>query len=176
MTQADASRSAGRLAGPIGTLRTGRVASRALPATLALLACLGATGPLTAQDEVPEEGVRRVVRDASRALQSGNPSLFMAAFDRTAFDGFRDLREQVGALAAQRRIASSVVSGPPDCRDAECVVQVDWLLELTPKLTAGSIEQRRETIALTLSRRGGRWRIVRLEPTAFFSTLRRAGR
>ena len=160
----------------MGPLRTGGAAPRAVLASLGLLACLGTAGPLSAQDEFPEDGVRRVVRDASRALQSGNPSLFMAAFDRTAFDGFRHLREQVGALAEQRRIASSVLSGPPDCEDAECTVRVDWLLELTPKLHAGPIEQRRETIVLALLRRGGRWRIVRLDPPGFFSSLRRAGK
>ncbi len=93
----------------------------------------------------------------------------MGVFDRRGFQGFAALREQVEALAAQRRIASSVAVGPVAGGPDEWTVEVDWLIELTPKLEPGSIETRRETVVLRLRRNGKRWRIVGLEPLGFFA-------
>lgn len=128
--------------------------------------------PLLAQGEDVADRIRTVVRDASRALQAGNAPLFMAAFDRRAFPGFRELREQVTALAAQRRIASSVEVGVPAGGPGEVTLRVDWLLELTPKIDPGPLERRHGTLALLMVKRNKRWRIARLEPAGFFASLR----
>lgn len=147
---------------------------RTAGARLALAAWLVAAtpAPLPSQGEDVSDRIRTVVRDASRALQAGNAPLFMAAFDRQAFPGFQELREQVTALAAQRRIASSVEIGVPAGGPSEFTLRVDWLLELTPKIDPGPLEQRHGTLALLMVRRNGRWRIARLEPAGFFSSLR----
>ena len=128
--------------------------------------------PLLAQSESPADRIRLVVRDASRALQAGNAPLFMAAFDRHAFPGFPALREQVTALAAHRRIASSVESRVIDTGPEHWSVRVDWLLEMTPKLDPGPLERRHRTLLLRMVNRGKQWKIVDLEPQDFFSTLR----
>ncbi len=116
--------------------------------------------------------VRLLIRDASRALQAGNAPLFLAAFDRRAMPRFDVLREQVSAMTAQRRIASSVASGPLQGDPSVWTVRVDWLLELTPKLDPGPLERRRATLTLRVRKRGRRWKIVQLEPLEFFSALR----
>lgn len=138
-------------------------------ATLAVLLAPGAfLAP--AQDPADAAAIRQVIRDASRALQAGNAPLFLASFDRRSFEGFDRLREQLAALGAQRRIASSVDSGAPFGGPAEWTVRVDWLLDLTPRLDPGPVERRRETITVGMRKLRGRWRIVSLEPRAFFSS------
>ena len=117
--------------------------------------------------------MRQVIRDASRALQSGNAPLFLASFDRRAMPGFAQFREQVTALTEQRRIASSVESALPEGGPDEWTVRVNWLLELTPKLDPGPIESRHETLLLGLRRKRDRWKIVRIDPGDFFASAGR---
>ena len=130
----------------------------------------------SAQDRDSADRIRQVILDASRALQAGNAPLFLSAFDRRAVPDFERLREQVTALAAQRRIASSVESGTPEGCPDECTVRVNWLLDLTPKVDPGPVERRSETLALGMRRRGNRWQIVRVEPSNFFASAVRRPR
>lgn len=147
---------------------------RSSSAVLALAAWAVAATPalLLSQGEDAEEGIKRVVRNMSRALQAGNAPLFIAAFDRQGFPGLPELREQLTALTAQRRIASSVEIGALRGGPAEFTLRVDWLLELTPKVDSGVLERRHETLSLVVVNRNGRWKIARLEPLGFFSSLR----
>lgn len=115
--------------------------------------------------------IRLAVRDASRALQAGNAPLFLAAFDRQEFAGYGELREQVTALVAQRRIASSVAVESVRGGPVEWTVDVDWLIELTHKLDPSPPEQRRDTLTLRVRKRGRRWRVVDLQPLTFFAAL-----
>lgn len=112
-----------------------------------------------------------MVRDASRALQAGNAPLFLAIFDRKDFAEYRELREQVTALVAQRRIASSVAVQSIQGGPIDWTVEVDWLIELTHKLDPSPLEQRRETLKFHLRKRGRRWRVVGLRPVTFFAAL-----
>lgn len=141
------------------------------PAAAAALLLLPGTAQL---DDATQ--VRLLIRDASRALQASNAPLFLAAFDRRTMPRFDVLREQVSALAAQRRIASSVESGPLEGDPSAWTLRVDWLLELTPKLDPGPLERRRATLTLRVRKRGKRWKIVQLEPLEFFSALRQEPR
>lgn len=135
-------------------------------AALLGVAVAGAAQPTDAPGQI-----RLAVRDASRALQAGNAPLFLAAFEREEFAGFPELREQVTALAAQRRIASSVAVESVRGGPVEWVVEVDWLIELTHKLDPSPPEQRRDTLTLRVRKRGKRWRVVDLQPAAFFAAL-----
>lgn len=128
------------------------------------------------QDAGGAGAIRLLVRDASRALQSGNAPLFLALFDPHAMADFGRFGDEIFALAAQRRIASSVKSDPPQGGPEECTVRVDWLLDLTPKLDPGPVERRHETVVVGLRRRGKRWRIVDVEPREFFAASARAPR
>ncbi len=96
----------------------------------------------------------------------------MGAFERGRYDRYRALREQVTALAAQRRIASSVAAGPVTGGPDEWRVSVDWLVELTPKLDPGPMERRRQTVVLRAAKRRGRWKFFDIEPLEFFAASR----
>ena len=112
--------------------------------------------------------IRRLIRDASRALQAGNAPLFLAAFDRESLADFGHLSDEVFALTAQRRIASSVENGPIEQDGEFRIVRVDWLLQLTPMLDPGAVEKREQEILLRLTKRKGRWKIVAIDAPEFF--------
>ena len=140
-----------------------------LGAIVALLALLASPTVARSQVSDPAIAIKRLLLDASRSLQSANAALFMGLFDRASFDGYAALREDIGALAAHRRIASSVSVGVPEGGPVQWTASVDWLLELTPKLDPGPVERRRQTLRVSVRKRGKRWRIVGLEPIGFFA-------
>lgn len=140
---------------------------------LACLAVLAAPVPCSAQGEDAADRIALMVRDASRALQAGNAPLFLAAFEPEAVPDFAAFREQVNALAEQRRIASSVAAGPVAGGPEVWTVRVDWLLELAPKLDPGPLERRRETVTLKARMRGKRWKFVSLDRPELFEALPR---
>ena len=115
--------------------------------------------------------MRLLIRDASRALQAGNAALFLSKFDARSMAEFDDLRIHLQALTAQRRIASSVENGPVQRDGDDLVVEVDWLLQLTPLLDPGPVEKRRDNLSLRLAKHKGKWKIVELRPLEFFRSL-----
>lgn len=142
---------------------------RVIAFNAATLLCGASAG--AAQPTDPPGQIGLAVRDASRALQAGNAPLFLAAFDRKVFAEYGELREQVTALVAQRRIASSVAVDSVGGGPVEWTVEVDWLIELTHKLDPSPPEQRRDTLELRVRKRGRRWRVVDLQPLTFFAAL-----
>lgn len=133
-----------------------------------LAAALGASSSALAQGDE----ARRLILDASRALQAGNAARFLGYFDKRRFGGSSELRRTVSALLAARTVASSVdvvsvTEGPGDR-----VAQVDWILQLTPIAGPGEIETRRRTVELTLAQQSsGSWRITSFDPVEFFRVL-----
>lgn len=122
-----------------------------------------------AQDEATP---RRVILDASRALQGGNAARFMGYFDERQFTGFSDLRRSVSALLETRRAASSVDIVSITDSSGDKKIKVDWILQLTPIAGPGEIETRREMIELTLSQQlSGAWRIASFDPVKFLRVL-----
>lgn len=154
------------MTGPLGT-------PRRWPAAALAVVTLAASAALTrAQAPGPAADIKLLVLDASRSLQSANGALFMGLFDRVSFDGYAALREDISALTAHRRIASSVAVGLIEGGPERWTASVDWLLELTPKLDPGPVERRRQTVRVSARKRGKRWRIVDFEPTGFFAPSR----
>lgn len=147
----------------------GRAPCRGLGAIPLLVALMASPTAARSQVSDPAIGVKRLLLDASRSLQSANAALFMGLFDRASFDGYAALREDIGALTAHRRIASSVSVGVPEGGPEQWTASVDWLLELTPKLDPGPVERRRQTLRVSVRKRGKRWRIVGLAPVGFFA-------
>jgi len=134
-----------------------------------LTAALGASSVAWAQDD---KTPRRVILDASRALQGGNTARFVGYFDKRRFQGLSDLRRSVSALLEARTVASSVdvlsIAEASDDRAAK----VDWILQLSPIAGPGEVETRRQTIELTLAQQSsGAWRIASFEPIEFFRIL-----
>ena len=138
---------------------------------VALLAAVGLVASATTARTQPsdlEVEIKRLVLDASRSLQSANAALFLGLIDRRSFDGYSMFRDDLRALTAHRRIASSVAVGVIEAGTEEGTATVDWLLELTPKLGPGPVERRHRTVRVTVRRYGKRWRIIDLAPIGFF--------
>lgn len=134
-----------------------------------LTAALGASSTALAQgDDAP----RRLILDASRALQAGNAARFLGYFDKRRFGGSSELRRRVSALLAARTVASSVDVVSVTESPGDRVAQVDWILQLTPIAGPGEVETRRQTVELTLAHQSsGAWRITSFDPVEFFRVL-----
>lgn len=125
--------------------------------------------PLAAQES--SEAARRLVLDASRALQAGNAARFLGCFDKRETPDFPRLRENILALLAIKTVASSVdITGAEPQGD---VVQltVDWLLQLSPAEGLGSVEQRQQQVRVRVRLRE-KPKITLFEPVAFFGPPR----
>ena len=115
---------------------------------------------------------RRVILDASRALQAGNAARFLGYFDERQFPDFSALRRNVTALLEARTVASSVDIVSIGNSSGDRKMRVDWLLQLTPIAGPGEIETRRQMVELTLSQQSpGKWRIASLAPIELFRVL-----
>jgi hypothetical protein len=127
---------------------------------------------LQAQEDTAEVAtareVRRVVHDASRALQARNASLFLQGFDRKQFAGYADLESHIVALTMQSDIASSIEIVAIEPKDGGYHLRVDWLLQLSVLETPGPLETRREVLEISAAQQKGKWRITDLRPVRFF--------
>ena len=135
---------------------------------LALAALLLLTAPLGAQDQ--ERSARRLVLDASRALQAGNAARFLGYFDKDATKQFEELRTGVVVLTETRTIASSVQIDKTAFEGGVATLQVDWLLQLTPLRELGQVEQRRQAVEVRV-RLEPKPKIVSLTPVALFRAM-----
>jgi hypothetical protein len=143
-----------------------------LAATLVVLLTASAS-LLHSQQPAPENPeireVRRVVHDASRALQGGNAASFLRLFDRDAFGGYAVLESHVTALTTQSDIASSIQIVEIEKSRDGYNLRIDWLLQLSVRETPAPLVTRHETVRISIvERRAGRWRITALEPVDFF--------
>jgi hypothetical protein len=132
---------------------------------LACAAILILAAPLAAQSE--ERPARRLVLDASRALQAGNAARFLGYFDKDAMPELEELRNDVLALVDLRTIASSVRVEKTAVEDGVATMTVDWLLQLTPSGEVGAVERRRDVIEVRV-RLGDEPKIVSLTPAKLF--------
>lgn len=133
------------------------------------VAALGASSSARAQED---EAPRRLILDASRALQAGNAARFMGYFDERRFAGFSRLRRVVTALLEARTVASSVDVVSIAETSGDRIAKVDWILQLTPIAGPGEAETRRRTVELTLAQQSsGTWRIASFDPVEFLRVL-----
>jgi hypothetical protein len=141
-------------------------------AALAVL-CAAPAALLSAQEAPPDNpearSVRRVVQDASRALQAGNAASFLRLFDRKRFAGYPTLESHVVALTTQSDLASSIQIVEIEPVQGGYRLRVDWLLELSVQETPGPLETRREVLEISAGEEAkGKWRITGIEPVEFF--------
>jgi hypothetical protein len=123
----------------------------------------------SAQDNPEARSVRRLVQDASRALQAGNAASFLRWFDRKQFAGYPALESHIVALTTQSNIASSIQIVEIEQVQGDYHLRVDWLLELTVQEAAGPLETRREVLEVSVAAaKKGEWRITSLGPLEFF--------
>jgi hypothetical protein len=145
----------------------------ALPVVAFAVLCVATAAPLRAQegpqDEPQTRSVRRLVHDASRALQAGNAASFLRLFDRKRFAGYPTLESHLVALTTQSDIASSIQIVEIAPTQPGYRLRVDWLLQLSVKETPGPLETRREVLEISAGEeQKGKWRITHVEPVDFF--------
>lgn len=151
---------------PSGTGAAARRA-RCFTALAGLVLLLSASAP-GQQDRTDSERIGRMLRDASRALQAGNAAGFLGYFDSREFAGFADLRKNTVALTAQRQIASSIEIAEFEQIESGYRVRVNWLLQLAYTGDPGPVETRQELVTCVVKRQSNSWKIVDLDPVAFF--------
>jgi hypothetical protein len=131
-----------------------------------LFAALAARMRADSADEVWE-----LVSSVASDLSAGHGGEFLGAFD-PAMPGYEDLRHSVTALLGQADVQSSLelVSNEGDGRSRK--VEVDWLLRITGPEEVSGATSRQERVKCGFEKQGRRWRIVSLEPLAFFAPPR----
>jgi hypothetical protein len=153
-----------------GSLRF-RHAARAVVALVVL--CAAPISQLCAQQTPPDNpearSLRRLVQDASRALQAGNAASFLRWFDRGRFPAYAALESHVVTLTTQSDIASSIQIFEIEPAENGYRLRVDWLLQLSVKETPGPLETRRAALALAAREtQKGKWVITNLDRVEFF--------
>ena len=110
----------------------------------------------------------RVFGAMAAALSEDNPAVFLRAID-PSMPGYPRFAESVKALAAQNAVSSSIEIASQEGDDRAQTVELDWLLEVTGKDQNHVFVRREATVKCRLERRGGKWRIVSIEPASFFA-------
>jgi len=110
----------------------------------------------------------RVFGAMAAALSEDNPAVFLRAID-PSMPGYPRFAESVKALAAQNAVSSSIEIASQEGDDRAQNVELDWLLEVTGKDQNHVFVRREATVKCRLERRGGKWRIVSIEPASFFA-------
>lgn len=145
------------------------LARRIVACVVIFLAAASLQSAQEAPDNPEARGVRRMVQDASRALQAGNAASFLRLFDRKQFAGYPSLESHVVALTTQSDVASSIQIVEIVPVQDGYRLRVDWLLELSVQETPGPLETRREVLEISVGEEAkGRWKITSLRPVEFF--------
>jgi hypothetical protein len=128
-----------------------------------LLAALTAALRADAQREVYD-----LFGSMASGLSEGNAQQFLGAFD-SRMPGYQKLAADVQALVQQADVQSSVDVLQDTGDDQHRTVQLDWLLQLTVKGAEGTLVHREQTIQCKLEKQEKKWRVVAIEPAAFFA-------
>lgn len=109
----------------------------------------------------PPKDVLQFIQGIAEALANNNPRGFFDKFD-PAWEGFRQLHDDVSDLLARAQVGSSIEIASDEGDDRKRTLELDWLL-----LIEGA-EQRHKIVKCRIEKQGKRWRIVALEPARFF--------
>jgi hypothetical protein len=134
-----------------------------MPRRAFLLAAIAGALPADAPHEVYE-----LFASMAGGLSEGSAQQFLAAFD-PHMPGYQKLAADVQALVQQVNVQSSVDVLQDAGDDQHRVVQLDWLLQLTVKGAEGTLVQREQTVQCKLEKQKKKWRVVAIEPAAFFA-------
>jgi len=116
----------------------------------------------------PAGEVLDLVSDAAASLSAGNAAGFLSAFDKS-MPGYAKLRENVTALAALGDVKSIVEPVEDAGDDRRREVQFQWTLEILAGSAARATSRREQVVKCVVEKRGGKWRITKLEPVEFFA-------
>ena len=109
-----------------------------------------------------------LIADLAASLSAGNVTLFLQAFD-PKMPGYAKLRENVTGLIAQGDVQSFIDPLEDEGDERRRVVQFDWTLLMHRGQEATSFARREQVLKFSVEKRGGKWRIVGLEPIEFFA-------
>jgi len=116
----------------------------------------------------PAREVLELVADAAGSLSAGNAALFMKAFD-PGMPGYAKLRENVTGLIAQGDVQSFIDPVEDEGDYRRRVARFDLTLRIGRGQPSASSTSRQQVVKCTVEKRGGKWRIVALEPIEFFA-------
>ncbi|MEO7145672.1 MAG: hypothetical protein ABI165_19435 [Bryobacteraceae bacterium] len=116
------------------------------------------------------EAVTKLLAQAAGALSGNNLAAFVKTLD-PSMPGYAKLTNEVTVLLAQAEVISSIEirgdKGDDNTRDLD----LDWYLEINSQTPEGPSARRRQIVHCRVARRAKRWKIVALDPVAFFSPL-----
>jgi hypothetical protein len=116
----------------------------------------------------PAGEVLDLVSDAAASLSAGNAASFLDAFDKS-MPGYAKLRENVTALLAMGDVKSIVEPVDDAGDDRRREVQFQWTLQILAGSAARATSRREQVVKCVVEKRGGKWRITKLEPVEFFA-------
>ena len=130
-----------------------------------------AASPLLAQDDLRQQLVD-VVGSMASALGEDNPAAFMRYVSRDMPD-YENLAQSVMSLRQGAEVSSSVSLLEQEGDATQQRIVVDWRMQLRSLALRTVVEQRRESLRLTLQRKellrkSKDWRVTALSPVAFF--------
>jgi hypothetical protein len=115
-----------------------------------------------------EREVLDLIADVAASLSAGNVALFLKPFD-PKMPGYAKLRENVTGLVAQGDVQSLIDPLEDEGDDRRRVARFHWTLRMERGPQAASFTRREQVVKCTVEKRGGKWRIVELEPVEFFA-------
>jgi hypothetical protein len=116
----------------------------------------------------PAADAWEVVTGLAAALGRGSDVEFLAWCD-PQLAGYSTLRANVSALVVAAEVESGIdpVKNEGDAQKRD--VEIDWTMRLINRSGVGKLTERRETVRCGLEKRGRAWKVVRIEPVAFFA-------
>jgi hypothetical protein len=126
---------------------------------------LGAAALVRAAD--PAEEVWEVVTTMAAALGRGSDGEFLAVCD-ASLAGYATLRGNLAGLVAAAEIESGIDPVTNEGDGAARVLEVDWQLHLVER-GLDRVTRRRQVVKCRMEKRSRKWKVVALEPVAFFA-------
>jgi hypothetical protein len=109
-----------------------------------------------------------VITGLAAALGRGSDVSFLSLCD-PQMPGYSTLQANISALVVAADVASGIDpvrnEGDNSARD----VEVDWQMRIVDRSGLDRITERRETVRCRIEKRGRGWKVVKLEPVAFFA-------
>jgi hypothetical protein len=129
------------------------------------VASVSLASPLGADDA---GDIWELLTEAAAELSAGNAPDFMQAFDRS-MPGYPVLAANVSGLTAAYEVESSIEMLSEEGSGSTRTVELDWYLELIEQQDETNTIRRRDRVTCRLMKLGKKWKIVALEPLAFFA-------
>ena len=108
-----------------------------------------------------------VVTAMAAALGRGSDGEFLARCD-PSLAGYAQLRANVAGLVAGCEVESGIDPVKNEGDGAARALEIDWLLHLVDR-GLGRVTERRQFIKCRMEKRSRKWKVVALEPAAFFA-------